>query len=256
MPLRVWVADKQGVKGAVVEGYVRRPDGVKINVLLSDNGLSMDGGANDGIYGLAFTATIPGAYFVHLKASGTSTAGEPFERYMMTAFVLPGQPKRPGEGFPVPPGGRCNCEAETKYSIAVYAGSTFPHGSFNTIANPGFSFGVRPAFHFGGRASLGLYVGRDNFANAGTGSGFHLTHFSPEFEFALSRRLCPVPTVHIGAGAYRNELGDTKFGFNVGTGLSVCLNRRISFVPRYDYRSVNGFSRNYSTFQFGLRFNF
>ena len=258
MPLRVWVADKQGVKGAVVEGYVRRPDGVKINVLLSDNGVSMDGGANDGIYGLAFTATTPGAYFVNLKASGTSTAGEPFERYMRTAFVVPGQPKRPGEGFPVPPG-RCNCDAETKYSISVYAGSTFPHGSFNTIANPGFSFGVRPAFHFpafGGKASLGLYIGRDNFANAGTGSGFHLNHVSPELEIAPFRRLCPTPTFHIGAGAYRNELGDTKFGFNVGAGLSVCLNRRISFVPRYTYRSVNGFSRNYSTFQFGLRFNF
>jgi hypothetical protein len=259
MPLRVWVADKQSVKGAVVEGYVRRPDGVKINVLLSDNGASMDGGANDGIYGLAFTATIPGAYFVHLKASGTSTAGEPFERYMMTSFVLPGAPKRPGEPPPVPPNPRCNCEAETKYSIAVYAGSTFPHGTFNTIANPGFSFGVRPAVHFpafGLPASLGLYIGRDNFANASGGSGFHLTHVSPELEFGLSRRLCPVPTVHIGAGAYHNELGDTKFGFNVGAGISVCLNRRISFVPRYDYRSVNGFSRNYSTFQFGLRFNF
>ena len=259
MPLRVWIADKKSVKGATVEGYVRRPDGTKINVLLSDNGLAMDGAANDGIYGLAFTATIPGAYFVNLKASGTSTAGEPFERYMRTAFVLPGQPKRPGEVPPVPPGGRCNCEAETKYSIAVYAGSTFPHGSFNSIANPGFSFGVRPAFHFpafGGRASLGLYVGRDNFANAGTGSNFHLTHVSPEFEFGISRRLCPVPTIHFGAGAYRNELGDTKFGYNVGAGLSVCLNRRFSFVPRYDYRSVNGFSRNYSTFQFGLRFNF
>lgn len=259
MPLRVWIADKTSVKGATVEGYVRRPDGTKINVLLSDNGLAMDGAANDGIYGLAFTATIPGAYFVNLKASGTSTAGEPFERYMRTAFVLPGQPKRPGEVPPVLPGGRCNCEAETKYSIAVYAGSTFPHGSFNTIANPGFSFGVRPAFHFpafGGRASLGLYVGRDNFANAGTGSNFHLTHVSPELELGFSRRLCPVPTIHFGAGAYRNELGDTKFGFNVGAGLSVCLNRHISFVPRYDYRSVNGFSRNYSTFQFGLRFNF
>jgi hypothetical protein len=259
MPLRVWVADKQSVKGAVVEGYVRRPDGVKINVLLSDNGASMDGGANDGIYGLAFTATIPGAYFVHLKASGTSTAGEPFERYMQTAFVLPGKPKRTDEVPPIPPNARCNCEAETKYSIAVYAGTAFPHGTFNTIANPGFSFGVRPAVHFpafGLPASLGLYIGRDNFANASGGSGFHLTHVSPELEFGLSRRLCPVPTIHFGAGAYHNELGDTKFGFNVGAGISVCLNRRISFVPRYDYRSVNGFSRNYSTFQFGLRFNF
>ena len=30
MPLRVWIADRQGVRGATVSGYVRRPDGVKI----------------------------------------------------------------------------------------------------------------------------------------------------------------------------------------------------------------------------------
>ena len=223
----------------------------------------MDGAANDGIYGLAFVTTTPGAYFVNLKAAGTSNAGEPFERFMSTAFVLPGEPKRPlqpGEGLPEPPrGGGCNCEAETRYSLSVFAGSTLPHGAFNTIANPSYSLGIKPAFHFpafGGRGSLGLYLGRDNFANPAPGGDFHLTHVSPEFEFMPATRFCPRPTFHIGAGAYRNEINDVKFGFNVGAGLAVCLNRRVSFVPRYTYRSVNGFSRNYSTFQFGLRFNF
>ncbi|HJZ76993.1 MAG TPA: vWA domain-containing protein, partial [Vicinamibacterales bacterium] len=99
MPLRVWIADKLSVRGATVAGYVRRPDGVKDPVTLSDGGASMDGAANDGIYGLPYIATIPGAYYVNLKASGISNAGVPFERYMTTAFVLPGERHRP-----VPPG--------------------------------------------------------------------------------------------------------------------------------------------------------
>lgn len=266
MPLRVWIADKQSIRNATVSGYVRKPDGVKVPVTLVDNGTSLDGKVNDGIYGLGFVATLPGAHFVNLTATGISNSGEPFERYLTTAFILPGQPKRPvqpGEDGkpgdePINPGGKCNCDAETKYSLSVFGGATFPHGSFNTIANPSYSLGIRPAFHFpafGGKASLGLYVGRDNFSNPLPGGDFHLTHVSPEFEFEATK-FCPRPTFHIGAGAYRDEASNTKFGFNVGAGLSVCINRRISFVPRYDFRSVNGLNRNYSTLQFGLRFNF
>jgi hypothetical protein len=263
MPLRVWIADKSGVRGATVSGYVRRPDGVKDPVTLSDGGSSMDGAANDGIYGLPYIATIPGAYYVDLKASGTSNAGVAFERYMSTAFVLPGEHHRPippGEGLPPPPqsGVGCNCEPE-RYSISYFAGVTVPHGAFDAIANPSYSLGIKPAIHFpawGGRGSLGLYLGYDNFANSGPGSDFHLTHLSPELEFAPWLRLCPTPSVHIGAGAYRDENGNVKFGFNAGLGLNVCLSRRLSFVSRYDYRSVHALSRDYSTIQVGLRVNF
>jgi hypothetical protein len=263
MPLRVWIADRKSVPGASVSGYVRRPDGVKTPVTLVDDGLSMDGAANDGIYGLGFPATIPGAYYVNLKATGTSSTGIPFERYPWTSFVLPGQRKRPippGEGLPTPPRGEgCNCEAEARYSLSFFGGVTLPHGGFNAIADPSYSLGIRPALHFsafGGRGSLGLYLGRDNFANAGPGGDFHLTHLSPELEFAPLTRLCPMPSLHVGVGAYRDENGDVEFGFNAGAGLAVCLSRRVSFLTRYDYRSVNGFSRDYSTLQIGLRFNF
>jgi hypothetical protein len=103
MPIRVWIADRASVRGGLVTGYVRRPDGVKTPITLSDDGLNMDGAANDGIYGLGFPATIPGAYYVHLKATGTSSTGIPFERYPWTSFVLHGQHHRPippGEGIP------------------------------------------------------------------------------------------------------------------------------------------------------------
>lgn len=260
MPLRVWIAERQSILGATVSGYVRRPDGVKTPVTLIDNGLSMDGGANDGIYGLGFQATIPGAYFVQLKATGTSSTGIPFERYPWTSFVIAGQPKRPkqpGEGLPPPP--RCGCESETRYSLAAYAGATYPHGAFDSIADTSTSFGVKAAQHFsafGGRASLGFYLGRDNFDNAGSGGDFHLTHLSPELEIWPTTRFCPRPSVHIGMGAYRDENSNTEFGFNAGFGLMLCLTQRMSLLGRYDYRSVNSLSRDYSTLQLGLRWNF
>jgi len=110
MPIRVWIADRKSVPGAAVTGYVRRPDGVKTPVSLADDGLNMDGAANDGIYGFGFSATIPGAYYVQLKATGTSSSGTPFERYPSTSFVLDGQGHRPippGEGLS-PQRGHCN----------------------------------------------------------------------------------------------------------------------------------------------------
>lgn len=103
MPLRVWIADADAVLNATVTGYVRRPDGVKDTVTLRDNGTSMDGARDDGIYGLEYIASIPGAHYVDLKASGVTNEGEAFERYMSTAFYVPGQNKRPvqvGEGGP------------------------------------------------------------------------------------------------------------------------------------------------------------
>jgi hypothetical protein len=261
MPLRVWIADRQSVKGATVTGYVRRPDGAKNNVVLSDNGISLDGGPNDGIYGLSYAATIPGAYYVSLHASGTSNDGIPFERDLATAFALPGQRKRPvqtGEGLP-PSTGRCTCGTEGRYSLSLFSGVTIPHGTFNTIANPSASFGIKSAVHFpiaGAQGSLGLYLGHDIFSNPGRGGDFYLTHLSPEFEFVPSTKFCPVPAFHIGVGGYRNEAGTINIGFNAGASLSFCLNRRVSLVSRYDYRSVSGFSRDYSTLQIGLRFRF
>jgi hypothetical protein len=127
MPLRVWIADRKSVRGATVTGYVRRPDGVKTTVTLLDDGLSMDGAANDGVYGFGYTATIPGGYFVHLEATGASNTGVPFTRYLSTSFVLPGESKRPtqpGEGLPTlkgceepSPNGSASCYLTGTYEL-------------------------------------------------------------------------------------------------------------------------------------------
>lgn len=265
IPLRVWVADKRAVLHATVEGYVRQPNGVKVPVTLLDDGAHVDGATDDAIYGLNFLAYLPGAYYVELKASGTSNSGDPFERYLSTAFVVPGQPKRPvqyGEGLPGRPGGGhrlCDCASDLKYSIAFFGGRTFPMGSFGTIANSSYSLGLKPAVHFagpGGRWSAGVYLGRDNFHNPTGATNFRFTHVSPELEFTPALRICPVPSLHVGVGAYRNENGEVKVGYNLGASLGICFRRRLDLLTRYDFRSVNGFSRDYSTLQLGLRIRF
>ncbi|HEX7191150.1 MAG TPA: hypothetical protein VF381_06200, partial [Thermoanaerobaculia bacterium] len=149
----------------------------------------------------------------------------------------------------------CNCEAKAHYSVSYFGGFTIPTGTFDSVADPSYSLGIRPALHFPA-GSLGLYLGYDNFHNSTGGSDFHLLHLSPEIEIVPWTQLCPRPSFHLGVGAYRDETGTTKAGFNVGFGLGFCLRQHLSFVSRYDYRSVHSLSRDYSTIQVGLRFSF
>jgi opacity protein-like surface antigen len=101
-----------------------------------------------------------------------------------------------------------------------------------------------------------LYLGRDNFDAVTSGSDFRLTHISPELEVWPSTRLCPTPSLQVGVGRYRDETSNTAWGFNVGAGLMYCLTDHWSLLGRYDYRRVNGLSREYSTLQIGLRRRF
>jgi outer membrane autotransporter protein len=143
--------------------------------------------------------------------------------------------------------------------VAWYGGLTLPHGAFDSVADSSTSLGIKAAHHFGwsgGRASLGLYLGRDNFDNATGGGDFQLTHLSPELEIWPWTRICPKPSLHVGVGQYRDEASNTAWGFNVGAGVMWCLNDRWSLLGRYDYRKINGLSRDYSAVQVGLRWRF
>ena len=141
MPLRVWIADEKAVSSASVTGFVRRPDGVKDSLSLLDNGASFDGAGNDGIYGREYIASVPGAYYVQLKATGKSSVGEPFERYLTTAFVLPGQEKKPeqfGEGLPphgATPSDGFNYQYVAKFVIGRAVSKSHAAGIYFTSVN-------------------------------------------------------------------------------------------------------------------------
>ncbi len=89
VPLRVWIADKKSIQNAEIEGYVRRPDGKVVEITLLDDGLSMDGAANDGLYGFEYKSAVSGSHFVHLTTHGTSSEGLPFKRYISKGVVIP-----------------------------------------------------------------------------------------------------------------------------------------------------------------------
>ncbi len=95
-----------------------------------------DGALDDGIYGLNYLASQPGAYYVELKATGTSNSGEPFERYLSTTFMWSLVSRsaqcntvKACQGGPAAIITPCNCASDSRYSIAVYGGRTFPMGS-------------------------------------------------------------------------------------------------------------------------------
>lgn len=232
---------------------------------MRDDGASLDGAADDAIYGLEYVALIPGAYHVVLKASGVGNDGRPFARYLSTAFVVPGKRKRPvqvGEGLPPRDQGEgaCGCEAKVRATLTGYAGVTIPHGALAAVADPSYSLGLKPALNVAvplpGRWSVGLYLGYDRFMNPTASADFELKHVSPELEWQPVTRFCPAPAVHGGVGAYLDENDDSEYGWNIGASLGLCIGDRIKALLRYDYRYVGGFVRDYSTLQGGVRLMF
>ncbi|MDH3747667.1 MAG: FG-GAP-like repeat-containing protein [Gammaproteobacteria bacterium] len=89
-PLRVVLGDFRPIHLAIVRGTVRRPDRIKVPIILHDDGAHHDGAAGDGIYGTYFEHDLPGAYLFSVKANGTSSRGEPFKRYASFSFVFGG----------------------------------------------------------------------------------------------------------------------------------------------------------------------
>jgi len=155
------------------------------------------------LYGLAYLATIPGAYFVHFEATGTSNSGIAFVRFLSTSFALPGEYKRPvqpGEGGIVPPRGEgCGCENEPRYySYAFYVGATLPQTPFSTVAKSGPVSGSRrhTISRFGAVAGPSACIlGAISLATRRAGRTFSLTHLSAEIEISPWMQLCPRPSL-------------------------------------------------------------
>jgi len=116
-PVRVWIAEAVPVSGSAVTAVITRPDRSKATVTLRDDGASADGAAGDGVYGFLAEESLPGGYLVDVSATGEYADAEPFERYMVGAFVIPGKPTPPpsfGEGRP---GGSHCLEAPWFYAL-------------------------------------------------------------------------------------------------------------------------------------------
>jgi hypothetical protein len=93
----------------------------------------------------------------------------------------------------------------------------------------------------------------DNTAGRGD---LDLTHLPPELEIWPRTRVCHRPSSHVGVGQCRDEASNTAWSFNVVAAATWCPSERWRLLGRYDYRRINGLSRDYSTVRSGLRRRF
>ncbi len=111
VPIRIVSGDFDPILWASVSGEVVLPDKTRVPITLQDDGIHVDGGNADGIYGQMFAHSMPGAYTVELTTTGVSNNNEPFSRHSMMSFVFPGReidttkPERPPgrDGIKCPP---------------------------------------------------------------------------------------------------------------------------------------------------------
>lgn len=144
-----------------------------------------------------------------------------------------------------------------RWSISLHAGSAFPHGSFGSVFDPGFSFGADLEYRFTPLFSLEGYLGHDRFRSIFINDSFYITHLSLQPKFTFGTGLVR-PSLHFGLGAYFPEGGGTRFGGNVGASVQFWVTPNFAFEPSYNYRAINsgGSATNFSTVQGGIRFRF
>jgi hypothetical protein len=144
-----------------------------------------------------------------------------------------------------------------RWGFSLHAGSTFPHGAFGSVLDPGLSLGADLEYRFTSLFSLEAYLGHDRFRSNFFSDSFHITHLSagPKFTFGTG---AVRPSLHAGLGAYFPEGGGTRFGGNIGSSLQFWVTPNFAIEPSYNYRIINtsGSTVRYSTLQGGVRFRF
>lgn len=94
MPILVSLSDTLPILGASVNVQVTDPIGGIFSLTLFDDGLHVDGAADDGFYGNTFYKTsLGGSYNVVVTATGTSNLDEVFQRRLRASFNMDNRPE-------------------------------------------------------------------------------------------------------------------------------------------------------------------
>lgn len=145
-----------------------------------------------------------------------------------------------------------------KFAVSARLGMDLPHGIFNNMVNPGLSLNVGLEYLLSSYFSLEAIFGYHKFADGGLGKDQDIFQFSGNLRyfFPVSSRFRTF--INSGAGIYKLDPGNTKSGFNFGTGLDFYLTTQFALEAAYNYHTVNttGANLNFSTVQGGLRYRF
>jgi opacity protein-like surface antigen len=147
----------------------------------------------------------------------------------------------------------------TKFAVFLHFGAAFPHGNFNNVFDPGFSFNGGLEYAVTDYFSVEGIFGAHRFENSFVGgNNVDLFQFSGNGKFYLSAPGTVRPWFNFGVGAYKFDPGSTRFGGNVGTGLQFNLTQKFALEAAYNFHAVSttGTSTRFSTLQGGFRFRF
>ncbi len=88
--LLVFMGDTAKILNAIVNAKIVFPNGLTIDVPLTDDGENGDHSANDGFYSTLYSLPNAGSYFIQYTATGVDNNGVPFKRnFFETVFVKP-----------------------------------------------------------------------------------------------------------------------------------------------------------------------
>lgn len=236
VPLRIVLADDAPIAGASVTADVRRVDGLHTLVQLRDDGLSDDGGPDDGIYGAVFSDQMPGPYLVQIEVDGTRSDGVDFFRLASFSFVFPSE-EPDGQG-PIEPTPQERPDS-SRVRYGVFVGSSHPLHSFSAENDANVlgraSLDVRVLQNIAVRLSVGL-----NQFTAESSSGARHPRWT-DVSLNAVYYLPPIPGAReylmFGPARYVPKTGTQRSGFNVGFGVEIPATNQwsIDFGGRYHF---------------------
>ena len=138
--------------------------------------------------------------------------------------------------------------------FSIHAGAALPHGALNSIADVGstatfaFTYPFRANVAWDVRVGYALFDGATGFADTTAWSvlGNVKYTFNPVDPWQVF--------VNGGGGLFHFDPGDAEFGFDLGAGLHILLNRRFAIEATYNYNHALTASpnRRFSQIQGGL----
>jgi hypothetical protein len=138
--------------------------------------------------------------------------------------------------------------------FSIAAGASLPHGALNTVADAGSTVNLAFTYPFLPNWAWDVRVGYAAFAGATALPDVNVWSVLGNIKYLFNPPATVKVFVNGGAGLYQFDPGDAEFGFNIGGGVQVPLNRRFSIEGTYNYNHALTASpnRRFSQIQGGL----
>jgi Outer membrane protein beta-barrel domain len=145
---------------------------------------------------------------------------------------------------------------ESKWALFFDAGAAFPHGTFGSAVDTGFSLNTGVEYMATDHLSAEGIFGYHHFPGTLNDAAnlFQVSANAKSYLTTGSLR----PFVNGGIGGYKFSSGDMYFGANVGGGILYSITSHLGLEGRYNFHAVNtpAEATRFSTIQGGIRYEF